>query len=471
MVDLNRITKLKGTVAEKVERTKALAPVYGRIHPSLFAARGNNVPAYSRQNPTKPSTGYSFAKAYALCAGVVHANDCVEEVETHTKFMRFQPGFKRSWFNSLMVPASSDPMYFPDEISGSSDGQSFLKELRQKMYVSSEKADPDEVEYLKAKREKSLGTFPATAGGSLVPPPMLSSEVIDLQRNAQVFTQLGAREVSLPPQGTVRYARQTGASTAYFVGERATITESQLTTGDLELNAKKLAVLTTISQEALLFSNPSAEALARMDMAETAALKADLSMLTGVGGVEMKGVTTYTGDANTYLNIKSYTATGSQVNTNGYTFSPNDVLGMIAALPDAVRFKELRWAMAPTMFQAIANRRADAVTAGDAKGTYLFNTWRSTNERIQTQLDGRPVITSGQISTAVSLGSSANLTYVILAHWPDWMIGRYGAMEMLMNPYGTTYTTDQVQLRAIQFIDAGPRTPNSFVYCNQLSQS
>lgn len=466
----DQIAALRAKVSGRVERSKALTPSYGKLRPSLLAGE-RRVPGVSRSGG-RQSIGYSYSKALALSGGVVEEKDCPEEVEVSRQMERYAPGFRRNFNKSILVPVSSNPIYFPDEMRTNADGRGFMKELREKMLATAEGADFDEVISMRVARgedrEKALGTFPATAGGTLIPPPMLSSEIIDLQRFAQVFTQLGAREVGLPPQGTVRYARQTGAATGYWVGEAQPVTDSTLATGDLELNAKKLAVLSTISDEALRFSNPSAEALVRQDFAEVGALLADLAMLQGTGGTQIKGLITYTGDANAYLNIKTYIA--SVTGGNGDTFQPNDVLGMIGVLPDAVRAKELRWAMAPTLWAAVANRRADAVTAGDGKGPFMFNVWRGTEDQIQTRLDGRAVVTSGQISTTRTKGVST-LTYALLGHFPDWLIGRYGAMEMLLNPYGTGYVNAQVQLRAIQYIDAGPRTPNSFVICDTLVQA
>src|SRR5205823_5917155 len=157
-----------------------------------------------------------------------------------------------------------------------------------------------------------------TAGGSLVRFPVLG-ELIDLQRNLEVFAAAGAQEVALPPNGRLQFPKLTGGSTAYWVGESSAITESQPTTGNLDLQAKKLGVLVKVNNELLRFASPSAEGLIRMDMARVAALKADLAMLEGTGGTQIKGLLTY-GD------ITSHTAGGAD--TDGNTFAAEDVAQM-----------------------------------------------------------------------------------------------------------------------------------------------
>src|SRR5205814_10213810 len=107
-----------------------------------------------------------------------------------------------------------------------------------------------------------------------------------------------------------------GASAAYWVGDGSAITESQPTTGNLDLQAKKLGVFVKINNELLRFASPSAEGLVRFDMARAAALKADLAMLEGTGTTQIKGLLTYAG-------ITAHTA--STVGANGNTFEAQDV--------------------------------------------------------------------------------------------------------------------------------------------------
>jgi HK97 family phage major capsid protein len=283
-------------------------------------------------------------------------------------------------------------------------------------------------------------------------------ELIDLQRSMEVFASAVAQEVALPPNGRVQFPKLTGASTAYWVGEGSSITESTPSTGNLDLQAKKLGVFVKLNNELLRFASPSAEGLVRFDMARAAALKADLAMLEGTGGTQIKGITTYSG-------IVPHTAAGAA--TDGDTFTPADVAAMEAKLPDAVD-APTAWVMRKAMFAALMNRRADAVSGSDGKGPFLF---RNTDAAAgpPAELYGTKVVRSSQVSATRVKHDGHNLTYILLGYFPDWVVARMGVMEFLASGLGdTALQNDMTYLRGIQHIDAGPRQQGSFVLCDQL---
>ena len=213
-----------------------------------------------------------------------------------------------------------------------------------------------------------------------------------------------------------------------------------------------------LNNELLRFASPSAEGLVRFDMARSAALKADLAMLEGTGGTQIKGLTTYSG-------ISTHTA--STTSGTGDTFTPADVALMESKLPDAVDAPSA-WVMRKALFAALMNRRADAVTGGDGKGPFLF---RGTTAATAppAELYGTRVVRSSQVSNTRTKGGSSNLTYILLGYFPDWIVARMGVMEFLASGLGdTALQNDMTYLRGIQHIDAGPRHAASFVLCDQL---
>ena len=115
------------------------------------------------------------------------------------------------------------------------------------------------------------------------------------------------------------------------------------------------------------------------------------------------------------------------------------------------------------------NRRADAVSAADGKGAFLFNPMRQAAEAPPPELYGTKVVRSSQISNTRTKGAGTNLTYIMVGHFPDWIIARMGVMEFLASGLGdTALQNDQTYLRGIQHIDAGPRNAAGFVLCDQL---
>lgn len=410
------------------------------------------------------SAGYSVLKAAAFALGFVGPDQAKEEIHTHQQLRDLYAGYGFSPHHgqqSFLVPLASAhlPVFEPH-------GRRLRDEVHQKMTAHAEKFDADEADWLLKRTAganprfstKALGTLIDTAGGTMVPLPMLG-ELIDLQRSLEVFANAGAREVALPPNGRIQFPKLTAASTAYWVGEGNAITESQPTTGNLDLQAKKLGVLVKLNNELLRFASPSAEGLVRFDMARAAALKADLAMLEGTGGTQIKGIITYSG-------IGTHVA--SLTGANGDTFQPADVALMESKLPDAVD-APTAWVMRKTMFAALMNRRADAVTANDGRGGFLLRGPSQSPTTLPSELYGTRVVRSAQVSATRSKGTSSNLTYILLGHFPDWVVARMGVMEFLASGLGdTALQNDQTVLRGIQHIDAGPRHPASFVLCDQL---
>ena len=407
----------------------------------------------------RDSEGYSVLKAAAFALGYAGAENAKEEIHVHNQLRDLYQtyGFvPHCGSQSFLVPLSTNhlPAFEPR-------GARLREEIRQKMTAHADRFDPDEAAWIGRRlgyRTKALNTLSDLAGGSLVPPPMLG-ELIDLQRNMEAFAGAGAQEVALPPNGRLQFPKLTGGSTAYWVGEGTAVTESEPTTGNLDLQAKKLGVFVKVNNELMRFASPSAEGLVRYDMARVAALKADLAMLEGTGGTQIKGLLTYSG-------VTTHTA--STVGANGNTFEAQDVAGMEGKLPDAVS-APTAWLMRKTMHAALMNRRADAVSAADGKGSFLFHPTRQAADAPPTELYGTKVVRTAQISTARVKGASSNLTYIVLGYFPDWIVSRLGVMEFLASGLGdTALQNDQTYLRGIQHIDAGPRNAASFVLCDQL---
>lgn len=405
------------------------------------------------------SVGYSVLKAAAFALGFLGADQAKEELHVHHQLRDLYQSYgfvPHCGHQSFLVPWATShlPAFEPKAVR-------LRDEVRAKMTADADRFDPDEADWIQRRlglRPKALGTVSDIAGGTLVRLPRLG-ELIDLQRHLEAFASAGAQEIALPPNGRIQFPKLTGGSTAYWVGEAASITESQPSTGNLDLQAKKLGVFVKVNNELLRFASPSAEGLIRSDMARVAALKADLAMLEGTGGTQIRGLLTYPDIGRHYA---------STPGTNGDTFQAQDVALMEGKLPDAVA-APTAWLMRKQMFAALMNRRADAVTANDQRGAFLFHPSRSAADAPPSELYGTPVIRTSQVSAQRVKNSGTNLTYVLLGYFPDWIVARLGIMEFVASGLGdSALQNDQTYLRGIQHIDAGPRHPASFVLCDQL---
>lgn len=471
----DRLTTLEKANAERAEAAKSTAtaidaltksvqelaktPDYKGASPALLGGQPPNVTKQLGERP------YSFGKAMGFATGAVETDKASEEIQISLKLRKLYSnysgadggGFSAHNGRGLLIPIGVD--YLPP--SDSTEVDNLKAEIRQKMLAGGQ-TDQDEAIALAKKypqyAQKAFGTVSDVVGGSLVGFPQLM-ELIELQRNLEVFAQAGASEIALPANGRMSFPKQTGATTAYWVGEAAAITASDPATGSLLLEAKKCAVLTKVNNELFRYASPTAENLLRMDMARVLALKIDLAMLEGTGGTQPKGLLTYS-------DIGSITAT--TVGATGNTFEPEDVGRMEGALPDAIP-EPTAYVMRRNMSQALANRRADAVSAGDKKGAFMFSMMRDQTMGIPKNLGGAKLVRSAQVSATRSKGGVSTLTYILCGAFYEWITARLGVMEVLASSTGDTpLVNDQTWVRGIQHIDAGPRHAASFVLCDTL---
>lgn len=431
---------------------------------------GGGAPGVRTGESPLTSRGFSYHRAIGFRQGFYREDDCKVELEIHRRLHASyveQGAFTPEGRNSILVPLGSQMLTGVDPtmaaeihqcivagVAGADVGA--IRNITQSAYADNPFA-----------MRQALSQFDDTGLGVFLGPTQ-RGELIELIRAMEFFSRVGATQLTLPPNGRLQFDKQTGATTAYWVGEvpsdksTPTITASAPTTGYLTLLAKKLAVLVKLPNELLRFASADLEAFIRADMARTMALEADSSMLGAIGSTNrIKGLVTYAG-------VQSHTA--STVATDGNQFEPRDVGRMIAKLEDAnYDSDEAVFGMRPLMWENLCERRADAVETGDQAGPYLFVDQASVTAGRPSTLRGKRVVKSTQISNARVKNSGTDLTYILLGLFRHWMIGRVGVMEFATSTQGdTAFQTDQTWVRAIQHLDAGPRYENAFVLCDQI---
>lgn len=378
---------------------------------------------------------------------------------------------------AVVVPTDTAALV---EMAASSEEERFSRELHERVKgFDARQIDQDVVRT----REKSMNLSADEDGGILRGPAKLG-DIIEYMRNVMVFDKAGATSLNIPSNGLMKLPKQTGATQSYWEGEGYTLTpETQMKFGVLELVLKKLFSISRITNEMTRFASVDAEALLRADMSKSAARIQDRTMLQGVSaslsGSSVKaprGLITYTrpGTPLTAWSegldfLLQYTA--SATGANGDTLQPEDIAKMLAVLPDEVQESDnLKFVGRNDFFAAIANRRADAVTAGDGKGMFLFNTFeRGTDYKQKKALNGYEYIGSSQVSNTRTKGGATNLTYLLAGDFSHWMIGRLPVAEFLPNALAdSNFTTDTTSLRMIQYVDSGPRNASAFVICDSL---
>lgn len=457
------LTKNLATVVDRLSKTPAPGfPGPQQLYGVPWARRGED-PLSSR--------GFSFMKMIGLLSGACPREDAKIEVDVHERLHNVfckslgdagyaYAGGGHTAINRFLAPLSTAFM---------SDKQvplDFRREMKALVHAGTEGADPGEMAWIRRKvlsgmgyDQKALSWLNELTGGAVVAPPEMG-ELIELLRNKEALINAGARVVPLPPQGRLKYPRQTAASTTYWVGENSPIPESVLGTGEVTLQAKKLAVLIKAPNELIRFASPAAEALMRDDMTKSLALGLDLAGLEGLGGdhrprglIQMQNINR---------------VTSSTTGANGDKVDGRDIYRMIAAVEESNAEFEA-FVMRPKTLYKYYQLRADAVAQGDAQGPFLFNLIREAADGVEATLAGYPVVKSTQVSQVRSKGSASNLTYVVGGMWSDLLIGMFGAIEFAATTMGdTSFANDQTWVRGILSADIAARHEAAFALLDNL---
>lgn len=459
-------------IAQSVQETqKQTAETLNTIQKNLNDARENSpwgTPHVRKGEDVMSSRPFSFVKALGCLGNKVEADDAKIEWGLSEKLKRYNAaykGYKPQGGRTFFMPLGGDFIVNERELS---------EEVSQVTTAGSRPIDPSEIKALRRQMAnlgytKALSWIDETVGGALIAPPQFG-ELIELLRVNEVFMAAGARVLPMPPQGRITFPAQTSAMTANHMGESQTITDSTPGTGDLVLSAKKLTILAKIPNELFHFSAIPIEAFVREDMTKVISIAMDKALWEGADpDVAPKGLINFP--------IQSYTSVDPGTVTNGYRFQPADPYGMVATLQE----KNARmgaFVMRPLLWSTFVTRRADAVTAGDQKGPFIFNLIRTVSDDFNQDrlkvgsLIGYPVFQTTQLSITRSKNASNNLTYAVAGDFTDYVVAMGGALEFQVSTQGDTpFTLDQTWFRGTMYYDGGPRHNNSFVLCDQLYQN
>jgi HK97 family phage major capsid protein len=462
-------TSLEGIVARQEKIEKSCDELSKARYPHGFPA--SNIRTGESPNSSRP---FSLARLLVAISRPEMADQAKLEIGISKRLQEASAGL--GWIPSTgvshLIPFAPsclvEDLRFADGHTAVGYPADLVKECRECMILGSE-VDIDELRWI-AKRlggefAKDLSSQTATSGGTLVG-LAAQGQLIDLLRPQEVFSRAGAQEITLPPQGSIRFPRDASDPTIDAFGEGETISESTPTTGELILTAKKYSGLVDIPVELMRFATSiNVEAWLRNKFIRRLSIKTDRDQIDGTGGTRIKGIVTYSG-INTVI--------ASTVGANGDTLEAQDPSRLMAAIENDDARLELGafFAIRPQLWQRVTHRRADAVTAGDKAGAFLFNTDRDPSEPIKAQLEGFPVIKSTSIPNNRTKGSGTDLTLLLAGVGPSWIIGRAGVAEIDM----TTSDASKFQqglntMRGIIFMDAGPEHEEEFGMIDDLLET
>lgn len=262
-------------------------------------------------------------------------------------------------------------------------------------------------------------------------------EFIDLLRNQAVAVQLGARVMS-GLTSPVSFPRQTGAATAYWMPENdgTDVTASNATLGSVSLTPKTLQATTAFSRQLMAQSSIDVEQFIRADLAASHALAWDRAVLHGSGsGNEPTGI---------------YAAGSVNSIAMGGTPTYGKLIDMVTeVLKDNALMGSLAFCTTPGM----AGKLAQTVVAASTDSRMIW-----TGQLNEGQVVGYRAVATNQVLATLGSGSDHG---VIFGNWADVMIGTWGALEIVVDPYALK-KQGMIEVTSFQLADIALRHPQSF---------
>ena len=267
-----------------------------------------------------------------------------------------------------------------------------------------------------------------TVGAPLIPTTLEMGSFIDLLRNKCVILQVARQLNGLV--GNIDIPRQTAGATGYWVGEDTAPTSSNATFDTLQLRMKTVAGNTYVTRNMLKQTTLDMEAFVREDLATALALALDKAALYGTGSNNQPlGLSGTTG-------VNSVNFATANAPTYAELVQMETEIGLDNAAVDSMAY--------------IIN----AGTKGHCKTTQKFS---GTN--------GAPIWEDGnQINSYKALVTNqVNTGDVFLGNWSDFIVGLFGGLEILVDPYSYS-NKGAIQVTGFQDVDFGARHAESFCY-------
>lgn len=308
--------------------------------------------------------------------------------------------------------------------------------------------------------QRTMTTLSDSTGGFLIPEEV-SNTFYDNYRAQTVRGQLGVTEVS--PMGIpFRLNKKTGNTTAYRRGESSSVAASDLSFGQLNLSPKSVSARTVISQENVMWSSPSVDALAERDLMETLNLKQDLDFLNGAGG------------SNTPIGVLNTTGVVNAASGSGTAYSPNyeavgvDLPFLLENANALIDDGSLGYCGVPGHIKMLRKEQIGGSTTGD--GAYVLAPWArpSGSEFLPykwcstTQLQG--------------LGVDSGASPLLFGRWSDAIHATWGGLMVKRSDVATDGTNNALTEGWVHIVvtgwdDSGVIRPASIVYDNDMNHA
>lgn len=268
--------------------------------------------------------------------------------------------------------------------------------------------------------------------------PLISTEigpVIDRLRNASMVQRAGATFLA-GLTANVSFPRIAASATAQWVADGSALTLTDPSTNTVSLTPHSVGALTEYSRQTLLQASPDVDNLIRSDLSKVLAAAIDLGAIAGTGtGAQPTGVLNTAGIGSVAMG------------TNGAALTYAAVQDLVASVANANGEGDTMAFITNTKVRTAVRKMLDAQNRPLGEAVVFGDI---------------PAIYSNAVTSAGTKGTGTNLSTLLYGNWSDLLIGVFGALDIVSNPYGDGYARGAVQVRAFAAVDVAPRHAASF---------
>lgn len=279
-----------------------------------------------------------------------------------------------------------------------------------------------------------------STGGYTVQTDVLAQNFIELLRNKLCVVQAGATMLS-GLQGNVSIPSQATGTATYWVAESGTITQAEATFGQVPLAPKTVGALSQLSRLILKQGSVDVEQFVRNDFAKVIATEIDRVAINGSGA------------SNQPTGVLATSGIGSvALGTNGAAPTWVSIVNLLREIAiDNADTASMKFFTNPSV---VAKLMTTSKQSSGVEGNFILME--------NMKLLGYELMMTNQVPSNLTKGSGTGLSAMILGNWADLIIGEWGVLEILPNPYGSGYTAGALDIRAMQTIDIAVRHAESF---------
>jgi len=252
--------------------------------------------------------------------------------------------------------------------------------------------------------------------------------------------------------GNLSFPRNDAKATAVWASsENVTSTETTPTFDALSMSPKRVTATTDVSRQMMLQTTIQAENFTRMQLNRAVDILLETAALTGTGSSgQPTGL---------------YTASGTNditIGTNGgpLTWALTTQFESECAIDDAL-LSNLGYLTHPAVANLMKNLKRDVAGNGFI--------WEGPNKGAAS-VNGYNARTSTLSPSGLTKGSSSSCYGMIFGNWAELMIGQWGGIDIMVNPY-TKSKEALVEFTIHAWYDLGIRHAVSFCKCDEITLS